>query len=105
MHGYYYDPLHGNCLRRIRRIDMYTYTIDGVYGNDEPNTHGAWTAIVRVTEFHEGGALNMSVDFKGKPIKKNRFMTATYDPKSRVVHWHEDGNMWRQLYFSAFMLS
>lgn len=94
MQGWYYDPLHGHCLRRVRRVSPDVYEITGVYGNDEPHTHRSWTASMTVLE--HGKSTRLQVDFAGKPIKKNRFMTAVY--KDRKIHWKEDGNVWHQLY-------
>ena len=36
------------------------------------------------------------VDFRGKPLKANRYMTAVF--RARSLRWVEDGNVWRQLY-------
>jgi len=91
IHGLYYDRLHGHCLRRVERVSPTTYRVVGVYGDDEaPLTHRAWTATIRTTDGHR-----LAVDFAGKPIKTNRFMTAVY--RDRQIHW-SDGNVWRQLY-------
>ena len=48
--GYYYDPKHGGCLRKISKIDENSFKIIGAYGNDEPNTNKKWTAIMRKTK-------------------------------------------------------
>jgi hypothetical protein len=95
MHGFYYDPLHGHCLRTVTRTSQNTYRIVGVYGDDEyPLTHGVWTATIRV-EAIRGEEMDLRIDFSGKPIKTNRFMTAVY--RQRCIHW-DDGNVWRQLF-------
>ena len=105
MHGYYYDPLHGHCLRRIRRTSPTTYLIDGVYGNDEkPYTHQSWFAVMTIQRAEPNGDVHVSVDFRGKPIKKNRLMTASYLAAKREVRWHEDGNVWRQLFVNPLQL-
>ena len=97
MHGLYYDPLHGHCLRKVERTSPDTYRIVGVYGDDEqPRTHQLWTATMRVTERRGDDEIRLRVDFAGKPIKKNRFMTAVYS--KRRIRWLEDGNEWKQLY-------
>ena len=100
MHGLYYDPLHGHCLRKIERMSPDEYRIVGVYGDDEkPHTHNMWTATMRVIERTGEGkreVIRLRVDFAGKPIKKNRFMTAVY--RDRRIKWVEDGNEWRQLF-------
>ena len=96
MEGLYYDPLHGHCLRAIRRTGLETYRIVGVYGDDEcPYTHLPWTAEMRLLHRAEGGEV-FRVDFRGKPLKANRYMTAVF--RARSLHWIEDGNVWRQLY-------
>ena len=89
MEGLYYDPKHGGCLRRLRHSSAQTYTIDGVYGNDEPLTNGYWYAIVTAGR---RGALQ--VDFEGK-LKRRRHYCATY--RARRIEW-DDGNVWVQLY-------
>ena len=33
--GFYFDPWHGGCLRRIAKVNENHYKIYGVYGNDE----------------------------------------------------------------------
>lgn len=96
MQGWYHDPLHGHCLRRVRRISPDVYEVIGVYGNDEaPSTHRAWTARMTVLQ-RSGDTIRLTVDFAGKPTKKNRCMTALY--KNRCIHWIEDGNVWHQLF-------
>ena len=96
--GFYFDPLHGGCLRRIRRSGPSTYQIVGVYGDDEgPMTHRRWTAVI-----HEGPDALLHVDFHGKPTKKTRHMTATFVDGHRLV-W-SDGNTWHRLYVHADQL-
>lgn len=93
MEGYYYDPLHGACLRSIERIAPNTYFVRGVYGSDEPQTGTPWYA-----HMYRGENQTLSVDFsKGKPIKKDPVLTATYDPVKRAIKWC-DGNTWQQLF-------
>jgi hypothetical protein len=93
MHGWYYDPLHGGCLRRIRRTGRRgVYRIVGVYGDDEaPHTGRAWTATV----YRAGDDDHLRVDFSGKPTKAERVMSARLTP--RAIHW-SDGNIWTRLY-------
>ena len=96
MHGFYFDPHHGNCLRKVARIGPDVYRITGVYGDDErPLTHRPWTAVMRVVE-RRGEGRRLRVDFAGKPIKRDRFMTAVY--RERRLRWVEDGHEWLQLY-------
>lgn len=95
--GFYYDPKHGNCLRRILRSGLNTYTIQGVYGDDEKGATGTpWTAIM--TETRPG---IFSIDFSGKPTKRTRVMTARL--VERRLRW-SDGNEWRSLYYNARQL-
>ena len=68
IHGWYYDPLHGHCLRRVDRVGPDLYRIVGVYGDDEPNTHAPLTAWMRATETSPDGSVRLDVDFSGKPI-------------------------------------
>ena len=93
--GYYYDPLHGGCLRRVTRTSPTMYTITGVYGSDEvPHTHKLWTATMTVVRT-DPNDIHVTVDFSGKPIKRDRHMTAVY--RHRKLVW-SDGNVWKQLY-------
>jgi hypothetical protein len=98
MIGYYYDPLHGNCLRRITHVGKHVYKIDGVYGDDENTTTAQtgdhWFAHIVATP-KDDDTLSLRVDFCGKPIKSNRFMMAEW--KDRRIYW-DDGNVWIQLY-------
>ena len=98
--GWYYDPLHGHCLRRIRRISPCKYRITGVYGDDEPHTGGTWYAIITATP-KGADEYALQVDFVGKPIKSNRFMTARWS--KRQILW-DDGNVWKLLYVSPLQL-
>ena len=103
MNGFYHDPLHGHCLRRIDRTSYDTYRIVGVYGDDEsPHTNALWTATMRVIEV-DGDEIRLRVDFAGKLGKADRFMTASY--KDRRLRWIEDGNEWHQLFVHAQQLS
>lgn len=101
MQGVYFDPLHGGCLRRVRRTSPRTYVVHGVYGDDEaPRTWGHWTATATVVS-HEGDAVHLRVDFSGKPGKTPRVLTARY--ARRAICW-EDGNVWTQLYVHPMQL-
>lgn len=90
--GWYYDPLHGHCLRRIERAPTAsTYRIYGVFGADErPRTGAPWVAIAVVQAPNR-----LLVDFAGKPGKRPRFLRATVG--RRRIDW-EDGNVWHKLY-------
>ena len=95
MEGFYFDPKHGGCLRRVRRVASTTYHIDGVYGDDEAVGAGApWHAIARVVARPKAGVLHLKVLFVGK--QKQR---CTYDAAyaERTLHW-DDGNAWNQMY-------
>lgn len=69
--GWYYDPLHGNCLRRIKRLGVRQYRIWGVYGSDEPHTGDRWYATATATP-RGREEYDLIVDFSGKPIKKKK---------------------------------
>ena len=101
LQGWYHDPLHGHCLRRIRRLSSDRYRITGVYGDDEPHTGQTWYAIVSVTSVTGDGDRLLQVDFSGKPTKTDRFMTARWS--KRRIHW-SDGNVWTMLYVSPKQL-
>ena len=97
MEGFYSDPLHGHCLRRIRvMVPFQSYRIDGVYGHDEPNDGGYWHAHVRVLSRTET-RWSLQVDFSGKPTKKKKVLKASFFPQSRRIQW-EDRNVWKQMY-------
>ena len=103
MHGLYYDPKHGGCLRRIWRAGPDTYRIVGVYGSDEtPHTHRSWYAQARVVS-RSATKWGLVVDFAGKPIKPDRFLTASFEPGKRRIRW-EDGNTWQGLFYHASQL-
>lgn len=87
-----YDPKHGGCLRIVRRTGARTYVLHGVYGDDEPGTHGYWYATA-CANAHD--PTRLLVDFAGKPIKPDRFLVALH--RGRTLQW-EDGNVWRKLY-------
>lgn len=91
--GWYFDPWHGGCLRRVRWLAEGRFRIDGVYGSDEPDTGGAWYADATVQRVREGEYL-LAVDFAGKPHHPG-VRHAVY--RRRRLHW-KDGNVWTQLY-------
>ena len=87
--GYYYDPKHGGCLRRIRNTGPDEYIIDGVYGRDEqPRTGRYWHATVRAQGTH------LDVHFDGK-CKLRKHYTARL--RNRSILW-DDANVWIRLY-------
>lgn len=99
MEGYYFDPKHGGCLRRIVTVRRgLVYSVVGVYGDDEPMTGRAWTACITVDD-----AGTLVVDFAGKPIKHERFLTASYDAAARTISWC-DGNTWTKLFVAPSQL-
>lgn len=97
MDGLYFDPKHGNCLRRIETLTDGGYRIRGVYGSDEPYTGVPWSALM--TKEADGRFL---VDFAGKTERHGRFLHAwacpsKQDPHRTDVCW-EDGNRWLRLH-------
>lgn len=96
MQGYYYDPLHGGCLRLVTQTSSSSYLIRGVYGSDETHTHEPWTAVAREHGTHGEHGRRFLVDFAGKPCKRPRYLTCVY--VDRTLRWEEDGNVWVQLY-------
>lgn len=110
--GFYYDPWHGGCLRRILRVNQDTYKILGVYGNDDSTrvskrveydlepalmTNKFWHAKLIVVKREEDSYL-LSVDFSEKRGKKRFHYKATYVVKERVIKW-DDTNIWKQMYY------
>ena len=88
--GYYYDPKHGGCLRRVHDDGR----IVGVYGSHETGTPGTvWTA--HASAIHGDPIWNLRVDFSGKPLKRNHFLFARFSNHS--IRW-QDGNEWKKLY-------
>lgn len=96
--GFFFDPLHGGCLRRIVKTGGRFYKIKGVYGKDEKDTHKYWYADVFFKN-KEDTHYVLEVDFRtGKKNKTyNTVMSAVYIPTRRELHW-SDGNVWKQLY-------
>ena len=88
MEGYYYDPKHGGCLRKINKTSD-GYKIIGAYGDDEPDTGKKWTASVRKTKQTHV----FCVDFSGKPHVTHGSYIMRWTPKKRTINW-EDGNVW-----------
>ena len=95
MEGYYYDPNHGGCLRRVAKIAgrTDTYRIIGAYGDDEqPHQAGeTWTATMRAQNEH------LTIDFDGKFVTHERLYRALWCPCKRVIRW-QDGNTWYRMY-------
>lgn len=114
--GFYFDPWHGGCLRRIVHLRGYTYRIYGVYGNErktqvllrdydpEPSfmTDRPWDATLHVLK-KQGHFYHLSVNFTGKRGKKRVLYSARYDAERRVIEW-DDTNMWRQMYYNDTQL-
>tara|TARA_B100000214_G_C23963918_1_gene626724 strand:- start:758 stop:1120 length:363 start_codon:yes stop_codon:yes gene_type:complete len=110
--GFYFDPWHGGCLRRISMVKENQYKIHGVYGNDEiikqpknveyhpessEKTNKYWYAIMEICKV-EKNLYYLKVYFKGKPGKKRLYYDAVYDEKKRRIKW-DDTNIWKQLYY------
>ena len=110
--GFYFDPWHGGCMRRISKIKDNIYKIYGVYGNDEnlqvPKdeeynkeasnmTHKYWYATLRVTE-QKNDKYFLKVYFGGKKGKKRLNYEAVYSEKKRTIKW-DDTNVWKQMYY------
>ena len=102
MDGFYYDPQHGGCLRRLRKIGHDMYAIDGVYGGDEtPLTGEPWSGTLRVVHSaQDGRRLTLSVDLSSKtfiPETRRKSFGAHWDARRRAIRW-DDGVHWRKLY-------
>ena len=97
MEYYFYDPLHGHCLRTMRKVNTNTYLIIGAYGSDE-GKKGYWSATAKKIkpQTKNGKTYNFEINFDNKPkIKHQPIYLANW--KDRKIHW-EDGNTWLQLY-------
>jgi hypothetical protein len=91
--GYYYDPNHGSCLRKIKRSNTEgSFLITGAYGSDEPETGKKWTATAKKI-----GKNTYNVSFSGKKHSKKDYYNAIWNEKNRSISW-DDGNTWKLLY-------
>jgi hypothetical protein len=111
MEGFYFDPWHGGCMRRIAKARENQFKIYGVYGNDENRrlpkdveyhpegsdmTNKYWYATCRVQNNHDN-LYHLKVYFGGKRGKKRLHYDAVYDEKKRQIKW-DDTNVWKQMY-------
>ena len=96
MEGFYYDPKHGGCLRRIVRIGTQQYIL-GVYGDDEPWPGESWYAVMRST----GKPGHWRVHFSGK-VKRRKYYDACF--VGRSLHW-DDGNVWPLMFHHPSQLA
>ena len=106
LEGFYFDPLHGGCLRHIvvdsrreENTDQCYYTVWGVYGSDEVSKGKFWTAkIVLEKRVRFLGYQKMYVDFAGKEeITHGRQYRAKWWPRERRIKW-QDGNTWKKMF-------
>ena len=110
--GFYFDPWHGGCLRRIKKVKKDHYKIYGVYGNDDKvripknveyhseasnMTNKYWYATLEVYGVDKN-LHYLKVYFGGKPGKKRLDYEAVYDGKKRHIKW-DDSNVWKQMYY------
>jgi hypothetical protein len=98
--GFYYDPKHGGCLRRIKKTEDGSYMIVGVYGNDEKSTGKVWTAAVTYLDQEK-----YKVDFSGKPFKLGPRKEQIFQVRGGGDLFWDDGNVWKKLYFAPEQLS
>lgn len=98
MEGWYFDPNHGNCLRKITKVDNNKYKIVGAYGDDEPphNPGELWNASMTAKRNH------LTIDFESKTVDHARKYDALYCPTARIIRW-QDGNTWVQMYGATKM--
>tara|TARA_Y100000389_G_C17468278_1_gene527762 strand:+ start:1268 stop:1567 length:300 start_codon:yes stop_codon:yes gene_type:complete len=91
--GFYYDPFHGGCLRKIKRSNTDdSFLITGAYGDDEPETGKKWTATAKKI-----GKNVYCVSFSGKKHVNHGDYKAVWNEKSRELNW-QDGNKWKLLF-------
>lgn len=96
--GFYFDPKHGGCLRRIVRRGDGRYKVLGVHGDDEDPPHQYWYAMIDVRASASASEeCSLAVDFSGKPSKATKRMEATWNRRKRCIYW-EDGNTWQKLF-------
>jgi len=98
LEGYYFDPLHGGCMRRIVPISNTSFLIEGVYGTDEPDTGKNWFAEGNILSYPSEAEWEIHVDFRrGKPHKMyDTLMIAKFMRSDRKIVW-EDGNEWKKM--------
>lgn len=96
MEGFYFDPKHGGCLRRIVRVDANHLAILGVYGDDERWPGAPWHAVM----WEEGAPGHWHVHFTGKVKRRKHYRAVS---RGRSLHW-DDGNAWQRLYVHASQL-
>lgn len=92
LEGYYFDPKHGGCLRKIVKIDNCTFKITGAYGDDEPQTGEKWNAIAKKIKKDL-----YLVNFGGKKHVIHGDYKAKWNKSKRVLEW-EDGNYWKLMF-------
>ena len=90
--GFYYDPNHGGCFRKITKINSKQYKITGAYGDDEPETGSKWTAIATFVNKN-----TFNVDFSGKKHKIHGDYITKWNKNTRTLNW-QDGNKWKKMY-------
>ena len=115
--GFYFDPWHGGCLRRIVKVKENFYKIFGVYGNDDiikvpknveyhpessEKTNQYWYATVEVCKVDKN-LYYLKVNFEGKPGKKRLHYDAVYDVIQRHIKW-DDSNTWKKMYYNKKQL-
>ena len=110
--GFYFDPWHGGCLRRIVKVGENSYKVHGVYGNDDvvdipknveynaessSKTHMYWHASINVVQ-KKKNSLHLKVYFGGKLDKARLTYDAVYDMNKRLIKW-DDSNEWKKMYY------
>lgn len=96
--GWYFDPNHGNCLRKIFKMTSKKYRIVGSYGDDQPphSPGELWKATLVAKGNH------LTVDFESKTVTHASRYDALFCPTRRLIRW-QDGNTWIQMYGPAKM--
>ena len=100
--GYFYDPKHGGCLRRVR-VRGSRVTVRGVYGADEAAPGAPWTTTGVVERRLPDGTWEVRFDFRAKADRARDAYVARWRPARRALEW-DDGNCWRQMHFHATQL-
>jgi len=88
----FFDPHHGNCIRRIYQIEKNLFAIVGPYGNDEQSCYN----FLAFGHFVDDKKYNFRVEFKYKKDLKHKNILMC-DWKKRSIKW-EDGNEWKQMF-------
>ena len=97
--GFYYDPNHGGCLRKIKLSNTGSFLITGAYGSDEPETGKKWTATAKKI-----GKNEYCIYFSGKKHKFARARGMPYTSHTGARNYHVSCFSSRRLYYIQYCM-